>query len=426
MFMAKWKLAVIALTVTALVCVCAIAPLQRSEGEPPRNGPAESALAQTYTDHAAIFIDGNADLIAQALAESWQGDGSSGNPIVITGYRIDDTSVAGVRVFNVDLHWVLNGCLIEGGPPFARGIWLSNASNGVISNNVIRNRDLGIDAVDLTRNCSIISNEIYNNDQQGIVSLNGMSNCVISGNTFYGQGGNNIWMTGGFNDSEISDNILTGGGNGIRVTACLRSAVRNNTVVNSGVDAISMPSASDTVIADNNITGSLASGVLTNGDGLEIEDNTVSNCATYGIYLASGDCGSIRSNCIINSTNYGLKLGGSTANTTVTQNIFLDNCDSCQVEDNGEHNMFSYNHFNEWTSPDAESDNVVDSPYVLAGDAENSDPCPLVDPESPIPSTTTSSGAATNTGQDLDFFPYLAVGLMVVFLGVAGFLKNRR
>lgn len=416
-----------AIGLLVLLLVAAAPGLALVTGEKPTPIPPSGlATPAAYTDHAAIYIDGNADLLAQASSESWPGDGSPESPVTISGYRVIDTAIAAVRIWNVDLHWVLSDCLLEGGPPYAAGIWLSNVSNGVISGNVIRNRDLGINAVDVTRNCSIIHNEIYDNDQQGIVSLNGMSNCIISGNDFHGNQGNNIWMTGGFNDSEVSDNTFVGGQNGVRIVACLRAEVRNNTVIAGELDSIVLPSAIDTVICGNNVTGTLGTGIMTSGEGLEISGNTVSNCTLVGIYLALGNHGVLQENTVYNCTEYGIKLGGSAANTTVTLNVLADNGDECQAEDDGDDNAFSFNYFNEWTSPDADGNNIVDNPYAVDGDAENNDPYPLVDPDGPIPSTDTNTGTASNGNQNLDVFPFIAVGLMVILLGVAGFLRKRR
>lgn len=102
--------------------------------------------SQTYIDHTAISINGNADFLSQAFAESWVGDGSSESPIIIEGYRISDTFVEGIKILNVDLHWTIRNSLIEGGPPYACGLSIDNCSIGEFSNNIIRNRDIGIQA----------------------------------------------------------------------------------------------------------------------------------------------------------------------------------------------------------------------------------------------------------------------------------------
>ena len=49
-----------------------------------------NSLAQTYTDHDPIVIDGNDDLLDQAIVETWSGDGTENDPVNISGYRITD------------------------------------------------------------------------------------------------------------------------------------------------------------------------------------------------------------------------------------------------------------------------------------------------------------------------------------------------
>ncbi|MHA1768574.1 MAG: hypothetical protein ACTSV3_01840 [Candidatus Thorarchaeota archaeon] len=48
-------------------------------------GGAGHVPAQVYTDHDAIWIDGNADFLSQAAAEGWSGDRSAENPLTIEG-----------------------------------------------------------------------------------------------------------------------------------------------------------------------------------------------------------------------------------------------------------------------------------------------------------------------------------------------------
>ena len=101
----------------------------------------EKLSALTYNDHTPILIDGNSDLLNQASIEGWSGDGSEEYPITITGYRISNPSVDGIKLWNVNCYWVISDCLIEGGAPYAYGIYLRNVSNGIVSNNIIRERD---------------------------------------------------------------------------------------------------------------------------------------------------------------------------------------------------------------------------------------------------------------------------------------------
>ncbi|MGY5870762.1 MAG: right-handed parallel beta-helix repeat-containing protein [Candidatus Thorarchaeota archaeon] len=385
-------------------------------------------LSQTYTDHDAIFIDGNADFLSQASTESWEGAGSAESPIVIEGYRISDTSTEGIKIWNVDLHWKIRDCLIEGGPPYACGFYIDNCSNGVFSNNIIRNRDVGIQAYEGTYNCSFLNNQILNNQDTAFKVLSGMGNCIISGNNFSDNIGNNFWMTGGFNDSQITDNVVKGGQNGIRVTACLRSVITGNTVSDCGLDALVFPLSVGILVSDNIVRNTIGYGIMLSGDFAEIDSNTVVNSTASGIYLATGDNGTITHNQVVNSTEYGLKLSGTTANTSVSENSFIDNYgEGSQVLDDGENNTICNNHYSEWISPDENTDGIVDVAYSIGGDATNSDLYPIVDSAGTIPvSTTTNTSSTNDRAAPLDIVIIGAVGIAAVVLIAVIFLMKRR
>lgn len=377
-------------------------------------------IAQTYTDYAAISINGNADFLYQASAESWVGDGSSESPIIIDGYNISDTSVEGIKIWNVDLHWIIRNSIIEGGPPYACGFSIDNCSNGEFSNNIIRNRAVGIQAYEGTHNCSFLNNQIMNNEATAFKVMSGMSNCIISGNTLLDNVGNNIWITGGFNDSHVLGNTIRGGLNSIRITVCRDSTITGNTVSDSALDALGFPMAFGVVVTGNSVTNTTGCGIMTSGSFADIQSNTVINSTASGIYLASGDNGTITGNLVINSTEHGLKLGGTTANTTVSENSFIDNIgDSSQILDNGDDNIIRYNHYSDWISPDENIDGIVDLAYSLDGDGANSDPYPIVDSTGTIPTTTTGNAVP------IEILAFAGIGVVVVLLVVVGLLKRR-
>jgi parallel beta-helix repeat protein len=378
-------------------------------------------ISQTYTDHAAIFVDGNADFLSQALAESWEGTGTAGSPIVIDGYRITDTTTEGIKLWNVDLHWIVRNCLIVDGPS-ACGFSIDNCSNGEFSNNIIQNRDVGVQAYEGTYNCSFTNNQILTNQDTAFKVLGGMGNCIISGNNFSGNVGNNFWMTGGFNDSQITDNTVTGGQNGIRVTVCLRSSITGNSVSDCGLDALVFPLASGVIVRGNTVTNTTGYGIMTSGNFAEIESNTVVDSTSSGIYIASGDNATITGNLIVNSSEYGLKLASTTANTSVFENSFIDSIGvTSQVLDEGENNVISYNHYSDWVTPDADDNGIVDVAYALDGDATNSDPYPIVDSAGTIPVTAT-----TSAGLPIDPVLIVGIGIVAVVLIVVVFLMKRR
>ncbi len=379
-------------------------------------------ISQTYTDHAAISIDGNADFLSQAAVESWEGDGSDENPIIIEGYRISDTFTEGIKIWNVDLHWIVRNSLIEGGPPYACGFYISNCSNGEFSNNIIRNRDVGIQIYVGAYNCSFLNNLISNNDATAFKVLGDIANCIISENTMLDNVANNIWINGAFNDSQVMNNTIRGGLNGIRITLCLGSAITGNTVSDTALDALVFPVAVGVIVTGNSVINTTGCGIMLSGSFAEVESNTVVNSTASGIYLASGDNGTIIGNLVVNSSEYGLKLSGTTANTTVSENSFIDNIGgSSQVLDDGEDNIISYNHYSDWISLDENIDGIVDLSYSIDGDGSNSDSYPIVDSAGTIPITTTTTGNEVL----IEMIAFAVIGVVLVLLVVVGFLKQR-
>ena len=377
-------------------------------------------FSQTYTDHAAIFIDGNADLLAQAVSESWEGIGTESDPVIIEGYRISGVATDGIKIWNVDLHWIVRDCVIENAPT-ACGFYIDNCSNGEFSNNIIRDRDVGIQCYEGTYNCRFLNNQILNNRDTSFKVLGGMANCIVSGNVFADNLGNNIWITGGFNDSHIVRNTIVGGMNAIRITICMRTTITENTVRDSGLDALVFPSATGIRITGNTITNITGNGIMTSGNDAWIESNVVANSTLAGIYVAFGDNSTITHNLLENCTEYGLKLGGATTNTTVTENSFIDNNgENSQVIDNGENNLVSYNHYSEWITPDYDSNGIVDVEYSLDGESDNVDPYPIVDVSGTIPASTPTG----NTPADIVLLA--VVGAIAIVLIVAILLMKRR
>ncbi|NHJ46615.1 MAG: hypothetical protein FK733_02395, partial [Asgard group archaeon] len=75
------------------------------------------------------------------------------------------------------------------------------------------------------------------------------------------------------------------------------------------------------------------------------------------------------------STNSGLELDTQTNNTIVKWNTFLHH--TTHATDDGSSNVFMYNYFDDHTTPDANGDGYVDTPYTIAGTATNTDPFPI-------------------------------------------------
>lgn len=84
------------------------------------------------TPHAPILINGDDDLLHQAAHNGWSGDGSLGNPILITGYSITSSGDSAITIYSTSLHIQISNCILIDG-----GITLGWVSNTELSNNDI-------------------------------------------------------------------------------------------------------------------------------------------------------------------------------------------------------------------------------------------------------------------------------------------------
>jgi nitrous oxidase accessory protein NosD len=69
----------------------------------------------------------------------------------------------------------------------------------------------------------------------------------------------------------------------------------------------------------------------------------------------------------------------SSQTNTILRNVFINNNEgSTQALDDGLNNIFAFNYWSDWTTPDINKDFIVDQAYVIDGSANNQDANPLV------------------------------------------------
>ncbi|MFX0210761.1 MAG: NosD domain-containing protein, partial [Candidatus Hodarchaeota archaeon] len=99
----------------------------------------------------------------------------------------------------------------------------------------------------------------------------------------------------------------------------------------------------------------------------------------------------IISNSVVNNS-YGFYLDQGCSRINIMYNDFIgnhylvqeQNLIESQAFDYGIDNIFVFNHYDDWVSPDDDLDGYVDSPYLINGSAQNNDPYPLVHPNPPF------------------------------------------
>ncbi len=445
---AKRKITLVYLIAFMLVAMV-IPPLTSSESSILLREGANPA----YTPHEAILIDGNAELVAQATAELWPGNGTAAAPYLISGYYFYDITHS-IEMNNVDLHWAVVGNEIDG--PGDSTVWCGieadNSSNGQISGNLFHNRFRGIWLIDVY-NLVITGNTIQDNLFNGIECAGYINSCLISENTIRrcnGLGvrsvsavdseislnsisdcdGIGIQVIGSSTNCEFTDNLIVESTSiGISLGVSVGVSVMHNRIINASGPGMYIRNTDDIDVYNNSILNGGDHGMdLREFSNSVVRNNSIVGCDGIGISILSGQFSTFQSNNVSSSSDYGMKTGASAVNMTVTRNMFYSNGASAQAADDGGDNLYLCNYWDDWVSPDADSNGFVDSPYLLEGTSANTDPYPLADPNivPPIPTTTTGSGSSTGNGVPPVPLELVIVGAGAIIVLVVGVLFMKR
>ncbi|MHC1710066.1 MAG: NosD domain-containing protein [Methanomassiliicoccales archaeon] len=136
----------------------------------------------------------------------------------------------------------------------------------------------------------------------------------------------------------------------------------SNTVSNADYGIILATVHTSTMVG-NTISGGDVGFLLNNGDGNRITENRITGCSGYGINAYSTSSGNvILGNILRNNHGAGTVYSSSTV----------------QAKDDGSGNAWSSawsggNKWGEWSSPDADNDTYVDTPYAVGGKANARD-----------------------------------------------------
>ncbi|MFX0092825.1 MAG: NosD domain-containing protein [Candidatus Hodarchaeota archaeon] len=284
-----------------------------------KNSIGDSIDSIMYVKHDPLLIDGNEDFLRQGALEGWYGDGTSSDPIIIANYNITNDSGTLLAIKNTDLHFQIHSNLLTG--HFSHGGF--SFGKGISLENVTHGR---------------IVNNLISHINFGIYLEASIANIFLN-NTFdmttYG-----ITMNASdFNSVKM--NIFERTFVVMELFKC-----SNNTLVGN--------------ICQNGWNGILLKSFSKNND---LKNNTFFNHTWNGVFLDS-------------TTNKNL----------VKWNDFLGNSRHrglAQASDDGSQNTFVFNYWDEYTFPDADFDSIVDNPYPIEGDANNSDQDPRVVPNIP-------------------------------------------
>ncbi len=174
--------------------------------------------------HSPIDIYQDINFHLTAALESWQGDGSSGNPYIIENYLIDvgGAPFSGIHINITTVHFIIRNCTILGatsGGLFGSGILLENVTNGQLVNNTCYNNRVGINLRSASGLNTLANNTCTNNTQYGLELHSSTGNNTIHWNCFsnnlinaFDDAASNIFDYNYFSDYGGSDGDANGVG----------------------------------------------------------------------------------------------------------------------------------------------------------------------------------------------------------------------
>ncbi|MHB8859203.1 MAG: right-handed parallel beta-helix repeat-containing protein [Thermoleophilia bacterium] len=390
---------------------------------------ASTAMASTVTSNTTFHINNtvnggdctqigtwDASKLTCTLTEDVTVNGADGIHIDSGGVTLDGAGYAltgnykytyGVNGVNGVYLKGINGVTIKGLKvgQFNNGIFLDNSGYSTLSGNTCSNNYLVGIYLYAGSNDNIVTNNVCTGNNFGIAFDFSVAN-TVQGNTCSNNSGDGIRVADFSNGNSLRNNTCLNNLYGIYLWESTRNSIGNNTLslnIDSGISL-------DVDTASNAVWNNICSG--NGGNGIELyfsSNNAVSNnnCSdnkgdgihldTY--YYASRDTNNIFSgnfcsgnalaginlnysqsntftNNICSSNSIGIKLAYSYSNK-IYHNNFINNTAQAYVDSSSIGNVFNLpapaggNNWSDWTSPDANSDGFVDSPYVFSGGQDN-------------------------------------------------------
>lgn len=257
----------------------------------------------SYESHPYIFIVNDTDFAAQAVSESWDGDGSSETPFLIQGYEIKNIEEL-ITIRNTTLHFKILDCNLTGA---IYAVNLRNVTNGVIQNCLFGMSSYGVRMVNVTG-----------------IDVVGCSFSVPAS-----WGNNGVYMDDAI-DCSISSCVIqgaTGTDAGIYGQYCEGIELFNNTIFEFANHGIFFGGSYDMNILNNT---------------LYWNEGASGGGPTCGINIVESDLAKIYGNNITENMDNGITISDA-SNVTITHNIIIDNwihgiyvefSDYCIIQDN--------------------------------------------------------------------------------------------
>jgi nitrous oxidase accessory protein NosD len=265
---------------------------------------------------------------------------------------------------------------------------------GTYYENVVINKSITLIGNDTT-------NTIINGSGSGSVITITADGCYVSG-LLVTNSGSHTYMDYNFGNADAgiklfdvvnctitnvkSNNNL----HGIKLLASNKTTITDCEGHNNTEDFVNLSYSNDNYISNCSSYSNLYGIDLFESDYNFFEFNKIQNSEIRGIDLHFSNNNRFKYNTISNTKGYGIYLGSveSFKNLFCYNNLISNNQGSTQAIDYG-NNIWNLttpkigNYWSDWTSPDADSDGIVDSPYLINANKRIFDMYPLVNMTQP-------------------------------------------
>ncbi|MHA2029053.1 MAG: right-handed parallel beta-helix repeat-containing protein [Candidatus Kariarchaeaceae archaeon] len=300
------------------------------------------------------------------------------------------------------------------------GVFLLGSDSNIISNNSITDNGFGFQSLGLgldtvgfigsgifldPSNDNVVSNNYVANNAGNGVALEGSSGNTISSNVIDGNGyatggllsldavgfvGSGIWLDPSDGNTIENNNVTNNAENGIYLYESDNNIVSGNNVYLNDLNGISLQNSSYNYITSNAIdsngievsglnleaVGFVGSGIwLDPSEGNVVELNNVTNNAENGLFVIDTNSTVVSENRFFDNGEYGVNLNNGSWDNNATGNNFDGNSFG-QARDDGFNNQFFTNFWADHDNNDTDYDGISDIPYIIDGNASNTDAVP--------------------------------------------------
>ncbi len=244
----------------------------------------QPVMKPAYTLHDPIIIASDADFTAQALVESWPGNGTEIEPYVIEDYLINTEDMA-IRITDTTVYFEIRYCFIACtnssydwiGYRDRSCILLDNVTNALIHSANITSFRYGIQMINVIdceiRNCTV------NIEMSAInvhcIDIRVADSCTVLNNTFIGAHSidRGLFLEYVYN-LNITLNKFTGSGIGMWGREMSSSSISDNEFYDNLNDAIYCDTTSDLNVTNNFVDGQGHGFSFGHSENLTLLDNT--------------------------------------------------------------------------------------------------------------------------------------------------------